>query len=189
LSVEDGTREEGHFVFRFCPGCGRRGIASEGGRRWICGACGFEYFHNVAAAAGVIVEGPEGILLIERAKEPAKGLLCLPGGFVEPGERAEEAARRECREELGWEPGELVFLFSFPNTYNYNEVPYSTCDIYFAAKVPSLEPGLFRPDPRECAALVIRAPEALAPETLAFDSMRRAVEGFLRMKGRPCAIV
>ena len=184
-----GPEGELDFVFRFCPSCGVRGIAAEGRRRWLCAACGFEYFHNVATAAGVFVHGPEGILLVGRAKEPGRGLFCLPGGFVEPGEGVEEAARRECREELGWEPGELTFLFSFPNTYNYNEVPYSTCDLYFLAEVGTLDLSLFDPDPGECASLAIRPPESLAPETLAFDSVRRALGDFLRKKGRPCAIV
>lgn len=38
-------------------------------------------------------------LLIQRAKQPAKGLWSLPGGKVEWGETLEEATRRELREE------------------------------------------------------------------------------------------
>jgi NAD+ diphosphatase len=136
----------------------------------------------VATAAGVLVEGREGILLIERARDPSRGLLCLPGGFVEPGERAEEGARRECREEIGWEPGELVFFGSFPNAYEYAGVPYATCDLYFLARVESLDAIAFRPDPGECASLVTLRPEAVAGERLAFESQRRAIRAYLEAR-------
>lgn len=53
----------------------------------------------VTADAVVIQSGH--ILLIERGRLPGKGLLAVPGGFVEPGERIRDAAIRELREETG----------------------------------------------------------------------------------------
>jgi ADP-ribose pyrophosphatase YjhB (NUDIX family) len=51
-----------------------------------------------------------------RAKEPAKGKLALPGGFVNPDEGAFEGLRRECLEEISWDPGPEAFRYaSFPN--------------------------------------------------------------------------
>ncbi len=45
----------------------------------------------------------EGIVLIRRENPPFQGCYALPGGFVEVGERVEEAAQREAKEETGLE--------------------------------------------------------------------------------------
>jgi 8-oxo-dGTP diphosphatase len=59
---------------------------------------------------GGIVVGPEGVLLVVRDKEPAKGLLSIPGGGVDVGETQEEAIVREVREETGIDCEVIRFL-------------------------------------------------------------------------------
>ncbi len=165
--------------FRYCPSCRSSEIRFEDGKAYRCASCGFLYFHNVATAAGALVIAGEKLVFIVRAKEPAAGLLALPGGFVDPGESAEAAVRRECREEIGWEPQEMEFLSSFPNRYEYAGILYNTCDLFFVVRAPLLLPEDLTPDPKEAAGIVFLRPEDVALERLAFDSTRMAVSTFL----------
>ncbi len=54
-----------------------------------------EQIHGVS----IICRREGRFLLVERGKEPLKGYLAFPGGSVEPGETATEAALRELLEE------------------------------------------------------------------------------------------
>lgn len=54
---------------------------------------------------GVVCLRGEEVLLIRRGRPPRQGEWSLPGGRIEPGERAVDAALRELREETGVEAG------------------------------------------------------------------------------------
>lgn len=154
----------------FCPKCGRAGFVA--GRSCHCPACGFAYFHNVAAAVAVILELDGKIVLTRRAQEPGAGLLDLPGGFIEPGETAEAGLRRELGEELNLTPDGLRYLCSLPNRYPWGGIEYRTLDLFFVARLASLD-GLRLNDEISAVELVELA--GLEFDALAFESIRQGL--------------
>ena len=72
-----------------------------------CDECG-QWDQPALAVDAVAIRGNE-ILLIRRGKEPWKGMLALPGGFVDSGEDPEVAVVRELKEECGID-GKVVRL-------------------------------------------------------------------------------
>lgn len=53
------------------------------------------------AADAIVVVNETKMLFIRRGKNPGKGKLALPGGFINPGETPYQAAVRELKEETG----------------------------------------------------------------------------------------
>ena len=80
----------------------------------------------------VVVDRMGRVLLIRRKNPPYKGMLALPGGFVEVGETVEAAARRELAEETGVEAGtlSLVGVYSDPN----RDPRAHTCSVAFLTR-------------------------------------------------------
>lgn len=118
-----------------CAGCGAAPFTAEGVGRWHCSACGFTLYRNAVAAVAVLVEDRGRLLVAVRGRDPGQGLLDLPGGFVDPGEDAETAARREVAEELSVSVTSLRYVDSAANHYPYGGVVYRTLDLAFAATV------------------------------------------------------
>ncbi|WP_297462954.1 NUDIX hydrolase [Thermococcus sp.] len=76
-----------------------------------------EFHRCIGLTTDVVIIYNGGIVLIRRKNEPFKDHYALPGGFVEYGERVEEAAIREAKEETGLEVKLLrrVGVYSDPN--------------------------------------------------------------------------
>jgi ADP-ribose pyrophosphatase YjhB (NUDIX family) len=174
-------------MFQYCPACASKKIRFSENKRFDCPDCGFVYYHNTAAATGCVIQTRAGLLLLVRAREPAKGKLALPGGFVDPGEGALEGLYRELREEIGWvpplppggSPADLFRLFaSFPNVYPYRGVIYNTCDLFFTLSAPDLGEKDLRLEEGEVAAVRFVQPGGINPEDLAFESTRRAIRAW-----------
>lgn len=157
---------------KYCPRCGEARLRPHAAKAVHCAGCGFKYFHNNAAATGTVIRCGDHVLFVERGRDPAKGLIDVPGGFVDYGETLEQAAIRETHEEVGVQLKHVEYLASFPNVYRYSDVVYQTCDVYFQVRLPE------RPTVRagdDAAACHWLRPADLAPPDLAFDSVRRLV--------------
>jgi 8-oxo-dGTP diphosphatase len=101
----------------YCQNCGgeTRVESVEGILRPVCVDCGTVTYLDPKLAAAVVVERDGKLLLGRRGahtREPGK--WSFPAGFVERGERVEDAAAREAREEIGLDVtvGDLLGLYS-----------------------------------------------------------------------------
>lgn len=72
-----------------------------------CDDCG-QWPQPSLAVDAVTIRGDE-VLLIRRGREPWKGMLAFPGGFVDKGEDPQHAVLRELEEECGIE-GKIIRL-------------------------------------------------------------------------------
>ncbi|HYP89586.1 MAG TPA: NUDIX hydrolase [Polyangiaceae bacterium] len=169
-------------LFKHCPRCGAARTAEGDAVRFVCEACGFVYYYNVAVSSAVLISGPdEQVLCIRRAREPGKNKLAFPGGFIDRGESAENAARREVREECGVVLDDVAFLASFPNLYTYREVEYPVVDLFFTASVASRKAS-----PLDDVTEVVWASAAsLRHDDLAFPSHAHALDVFRGRAARP----
>jgi len=163
-------------LFRFCPVCGSSQFAEHNEKSKHCNSCGFTYYFNMSCSIAMLIHNERGELLTAiRAKEPKKGMLDLVGGFVDPQENLETAARREVMEETGLDLSgvPLRYVCSEPNTYLYSGLLVHTCDVYFDALVPSAA-ALQADD--DVASLRWMRLEDIKLEDVAFDSSRRVLE-------------
>jgi len=120
----------------------------------------------------ILVDQDGRVLVLVRSKDPGRGRWTLPGGFVEPGEEAFTALRREVFEEIGVELGELAWVSAFPNRYEYAGVVYPTLDLVFHAVLPS---GSAIRLSDESAGYLWLVPRELDLERFAFPSLADAV--------------
>ena len=167
-------------LFRFCPKCGAAGGPPGPRQPFHCPACGFHYYFNPTVAVAAILLAPDGrALFIRRARDPARGRLGLAGGFVDVGETAENALRREIMEEVNLEVTVIEFLCTSPNEYFYEGVNYPVLDFFFVARARDVS-GAAALDGVESFAW--RNPVDVREDEMAFTSNWLAVQCFLARK-------
>ncbi len=156
-------------MFAYCPQCRTPDPEFISQRKIHCPSCGYVLYQNTASAVAVLVKLENRYIILRRGKEPGKGLLDLPGGFVDPGESAEDCCRREIREELGIPVENIRYLSSRPNIYPYKGVTYHTCDLLFIAECRSSD---FIRQEDEVDEILLLTREELPIDQFAFESTR-----------------
>jgi len=170
LEVEQRSSE-----YKFCPRCGNRlavRLLKRGDpERLVCESCGFIFYLGPKLVAGTIFELDGGVVLIQRSIEPGYGKWTFPGGFVERGEVAEDAARREALEETGVE----TEVTGIVGLYTYDwQIPAIAV---FAARAVRGEPI-----PLDETMDVRSFPRDGLPWTeMAFPSTEQALKDYLRL--------
>jgi ADP-ribose pyrophosphatase YjhB (NUDIX family) len=166
--------------FNYCPHCASPDIEVHMKNAIKCGACGYIYFHNTAAAVAAIIEIERKILLVKRAHEPRSGCFDLPGGFVDYRESLDDAVIREVREECNLDITDLQYFGSFGNTYAFGGVDYFTADAFYLCKVKNRK-ALALSD--EVSGYVFADIAAIDMNTIAFDSIRAALMKYQTLRG------
>ena len=118
-------------VFKYCPNCKFKLNKTE--ESYFCKSCQEKFYLNPAPTASVLPIKYGRVLLAKRGIEPYKGEYDLIGGFIKPGESAENAATRETKEETGLNVRIIQLIGTYPDQYgkggNY------TINIHFIAEV------------------------------------------------------
>jgi NADH pyrophosphatase NudC (nudix superfamily) len=165
-------------MFKFCPACRSEKIAYDGFKLYECGNCGWSFYHNACSAVMAVLTLKDKILFTYRAKDPAKDKLDLPGGFVDPGETAEEAVAREIGEELNIKNLNFVYLGSSVNRYEFNNIIYSTCDMIYHSEIEDIPSKI---ELSEIKDIVLLGLNEIMDDELAFPSVKQAIELYLKM--------
>jgi ADP-ribose pyrophosphatase YjhB (NUDIX family) len=171
-----GHRVLAPSTIRFCPLCGGdlavEAVPPDQREQAVCTRCRFVFYLNPKLVAGTIPEEDGRVLLTRRSINPGRGLWTFPGGFVDFGETATDAAVRETFEETGLR----VELTGLHNVYSY---PGSPVIIVYRARVVD---GTLTPC-EENDLLEWRAPSEIQWETLAFPSTRAALREWVAARG------
>jgi len=167
-------------LFKFCPKCGSTNFELHNFKSKHCADCGFTYYQNPSSAtAAFILNSKNELLVVCRGKEPAKGTLDLPGGFVDNNETAEEGIRREIKEETGLDVGKVEYLFSIPNIYRYSGMDIHTLDMFFVCHVEENTAIKAADDAAACFWVPL---SEVYVERFGLRSIRQGVHTFLQQK-------
>src|SRR5918997_1159994 len=79
--------------FKFCPADGTRLKDPRPSGGVTCPLCGRSWYRNSAPAGWAAIVEDSRALVTVRAREPEKGRVDLPGGFLEVGEHPVDGAR------------------------------------------------------------------------------------------------
>jgi ADP-ribose pyrophosphatase YjhB (NUDIX family) len=165
--------------YKFCPICGgrleNRLIRTAEPERLVCTACGFIFYIDPKLAVIALVPYRGGLVMVRRAIQPGYGLWVVPGGFVDVGEKVEEAVVRETLEETNL----TVRVVRLLNVHSYHQsrtVVLSYITEYLSGELTAGD--------EELEAQVFTQ-EEIPWEDIAFSSTRDAMKEYVQLVGQP----
>ena len=165
-------------LFKYCPKCGSPRFEIHNFKSKRCADCGFTYYFNSSASTVALITNDRNELLVcRRAKDPAKGTLDLPGGFIDMFETGEEGVIREVKEETGLDVVQTKYLFSLPNLYLYSNFQVHTLDLFFRCTVADTRYFQAMDDAADAFFLPL---SDIHPEDFGLQSVRKGITMFLR---------
>ncbi|MBR9997376.1 MAG: NUDIX hydrolase [Cyclobacteriaceae bacterium] len=110
----------------YCPNCGSQNLEfkipdGDLHQRYVCANCHTVHYINPRIIVGCLPVYEDKIIICRRAIEPCHGMWNLPAGFMENGERAEDGALRELKEETGLD-GQILKLHCIYSIPHVNQV-------------------------------------------------------------------
>lgn len=164
------------MLFFYCPVCGARYSSDIQPDRFTlnCSICNYTYHQNQIATVSSVIFKDDKMLFSVRGRDPAKGKLDRPGGFVNPDEHPEQAIIREIKEELSVDC-RIIKLLSVeaPVLYLYQGRQQMNCELTYQIELLS---GKIKPAD-DVADIEWRDIDDLPlPDELAFDSDRSLVQ-------------
>tara|TARA_A100001391_G_scaffold131611_1_gene90811 strand:+ start:1080 stop:1637 length:558 start_codon:yes stop_codon:yes gene_type:complete len=167
-------------AFAFCPRCAAPNL-TPGSIPFRCGSCGLAIYFGPVAAVGALILDEEGrLLLVRRARDPGMHQWGLPGGFVDQGETAEQALRREVLEETQLIMVQSELLTTGPNRYTHTGATADVLDLFYLCRVKSTQPVILAPS--ELCEYRWCVPGADILGNMAFPSNRKAIELWLSQR-------
>jgi 8-oxo-dGTP diphosphatase len=163
--------------YRFCPVCGgcleNRLLKATEPERLVCTTCGFVFYIDPKLAVLALVPYQGGLVMVRRAIEPGYGLWVAPGGFVDVGERVEDAVVRETLEEANLQV-RVVRLLKVHSYRHSRTVVLSFLTEYLSGELAAGD--------EELEAQVFTR-EQIPWESIAFSSSRDALSEYWQLGG------
>ena len=97
---------------KYCSVCGSELLDHEQEEARSCPECGMLFFPKISPAVIVMIKREDGKILLAYNSKFRHKCYSLIAGFVEAGESAEDAVRREVREEVGLEIKNIQYQYS-----------------------------------------------------------------------------
>ncbi len=163
------------MIYKFCSICGAQLKKRKNGHL-VCLKCGFVNYRNPRPTATALVLYKNKLLLTKRAKKPFKDWWDLPGGFVDRGESAEQALKRELREETGLDISIKKIFGTYFGTYSCG------LDKFYVLAIVFLAQGSGKP--LEALDDVSKSrwfAKKELPQKIAFDSNQKIIKDFLKI--------